>query len=361
MLSRYAVAICGVATFFCLQAPAQSTSSTPSSTQNAPAATSQAQPAAPSTSQQATPPLQLQNLPPDPHTPTPAEQAEQRQQRMLAAAAQLAGAQAKWGPEISTPGLSISLVEVGRTKASDGATQISYQVSGSGFTPGELVNLIRWPLDSSAKTVMTGITFDAQGNAICSGTSAPPASAPAAAPGSAAPSAGSPAAQAATAPSCTASMQAKEHLRLQATVAAGEAVRVALVDEAKKRGAATSAVPFPIANEDKGCRLQVLLGVRNADLVLLEGTGFPTDTGVKLESTTGGQSRDINTKTSADGRLVVAVLPAEKGMDTGDTTVRFAGVVHAPTLNNSAAPPPADPTCAPSVTFHWGKDSYKAE
>lgn len=280
---------------------------------------------------------------------------------MLAAAGQLASAQARWGPEISTPGISISLVEVGRSKAPNGATQISYRVTGTGFNPGELVNLVRWPLDSSAKTVMSGIAFDPQGNAICSGTSAAPTSAPAA-PGSAAPAVGSPAAQAVSAPSCTTSMQPKERLRLDATVAAGEAVRVALVDETKKRGAATSAVPFPIANEDKGCRLQVLLGVRNADLVLVEGTGFPADTGVKLESTTAGQARDINTKTNGEGHLVVAVLPAQKGMDTGDTTVRFAGVNRTPTLNNSTTPaPPADPACAPSVTFHWGKDSYKEQ
>ena len=367
MLSRYAVAICSLATFVCLQAPAQSTSPASSAPQPAaqtapPAASTQSnaqtQPANPSASQQA--PLRLQDLPPDPHTPTPAEQAEQRQQRMLAAASQLASAQARWGPEISTPGISIALVEMGRTKAPSGATQISYQVKGSGFSPGEAVNLVRWPLDSSAKTVMSGITFDPQGNAICTGTSATPTPAPAA-PGSPAPAAGSPAAQAVTAPSCTTSMQPKERLHLDATVAAGEVVRVALVDEAKKRGAATSAVPFPIANEDKGCRLQVLLGVRNADLVLVEGTGFPANTGVKLESTTAGQARDINTKTNADGHLVVAVLPAQKDLETGDTTVRFAGVVHAPTLNNSTTPAPADPACAPSVTFHWGKDSYKQE
>src|SRR5579875_1182439 len=54
-------------------------------------------------------PLQLHDLPPDPHTPTPAETEQSRQQQILSAATQMAMAQARWGPQISTPGLSITL------------------------------------------------------------------------------------------------------------------------------------------------------------------------------------------------------------------------------------------------------------
>jgi hypothetical protein len=365
MLSRYAVAIWSLATFLCLQAPAQSTGTTPAPAQSAPAQNSaQSQPSAPAQTQQSTAPLQFQDLPPDPHTPTAAELEQQRQQRMLAAAAQLAGAQARWGPEISTPGLSISLVEVGRTKTPAGATEINYQITGSGFAPHEKLILVRWPLDSSAEDVMSGLSLDGKGVAVCSApapaSAQPAAQAAAPAPGSAADS-GSTAQKAPAAPACTTSVQPDQPIQIQTAVASGEAVRVALLGEDRKHGAATSVVPFPMANEDKGCSLQVLLGVKNADLVLVEGAGFPANTSLKLETVTAGQSREINTKTNAEGHLVVAVLPAQKGMDTGDTTVRYVGVNHQPTLNSSTAAAPADPACAPTVTFHWGKGSYKPQ
>lgn len=366
MLSRYSVAVGSLATLLCLHCPAQSTPQ-PSSAAQAPTASTdaaQTQPATPATPAQtpsASAPLRLQDLPPDPHTPTPAEVEQQHQQQALAAAAQLAGAEARWGPEISTPGISVALVEVNRTKTPDGTTQIDYQITASGFTPGEKLSLIRWPLDGSAKSVMSGIALDAKGVAICAAPSSAASAAqpvsPAAA-NSSAPAAG--ASQPPAAPSCTTTMQPNQPVQIQTTAAPGEAIRIALLGAGRNRGAATSVVPFPIANQDKGCKLQVILGVKNADLVLVEGTGFPANTALKLETVTAGQPRAINTKTDADGRLVVAVLPAQKGQDSGDTTVRYAGVVPAPTLQTSAPAQP-DPGCAPSVTFHWGKGSYQAQ
>lgn len=271
----------------------------------------------------------------------------------------LAGLQARWGPPMSTPGLSITLNEVGRTKTAEGTTQLRYQISGSGFTPGEKLSLVRWPLDTSAQTLMGGIGFDAKGVAVCA-----PAGASSAAPAAAAPTPNGAAATPAVPPppSCTSTMHPNQPVEIQTTAAQGEAVRVALIGEDRRHGAATSVVPFPIAGQDKGCKLQVLLGVKNAGLVLVEGTGFPPDTSVNLESITLGQTRTMNPKTNAEGKLVVMVLPAAPpGTTAGETTVRFAGVNHPPSLKTPATPPPADPGCAPSVTFHWGKGTYKAD
>lgn len=354
MLSRYAVAVCSLATLLCLPCPAQSTPQSTAPAQSpSTAAPSESAPAQPPTA-----PLRLQNLPSDPHSPTPAEQQQQRQQQALAAAAQLAGAEARWGPPISTPGLSIALREVSRSKAPDGTTQIDYQITGSGFSPGDKLSLIRWPLDTSAKNVMSGIAINAKGVAVCM----PPAPSPASAPGTpAAPISPAPAQDPPPSPNCTTQMQANQPLQIQTTAAPGEAVRVALIGDDRKHGAATSTIPFPIANEAKGCKLQVILGVKNADLVLVEGTGFPANAELRLETTTAGESRDISTKTNPDGRLVVAVLPAKPGQDTGDTTVRYLGVAQPPTLNTPAAAPTPAPACAPAVTFHWGQGTYKPQ
>lgn len=295
--------------------------------------------------------LQLQGLPPDAHTMTPEEQAQARQQQAIMIAQRLAALQARWGPEMSTPGMSIALAEAGRSKGADG-TELTYHVTGSGFAPGETFTLVRWPLNAEAENVMSGLTLDANGTVVCT------APAPAAA---AAPDAPGAAPAGPTAPNCTTKMQVNQPVEVHATAAAGEPVRVALVADDHKNGAAVTMVPFPIANEDQGCRLQVLLGLKDATMVLVEGTGFPANTPLRLEVTTAGHSRILNPKTAPDGRVVSVVAPGVKGLTSGETTVKFAGISHMPTLETDKTPAPPDPTCAPSVTFHWGTGSYKVE
>lgn len=357
MVSRSVLAAWGCAALLVLSCQAQSDSQ---QSQPAPTATQQAaqqsdeQPTQQPGQKQPAAPLQLQDLPPDAHTPTPAELAQQRQQQALAAAERLASVEAHWGPDMSTPGLSINLTEVSRDKMPDGTTQISYHITGSGFSAADRLALVRWPLNSQSQAVMDGIAFDTAGTAVCGAPLAAQPSAPGR-PGAAPANPATP-----PAPSCTADMHPGEPIVVKTTAAAGEPIRVALIGADRKHGAATTAVPFPIANEDKGCKLSVLLGVKDAAMVLVEGTGFPPNTPLKLESTTLGETRTLNPKTSPDGRLIVIILPAAKGVDAGDTTVRFAGVAHVPSLQTSSTPPP-DPDCKPSVTFHWGKGSYKLD
>lgn len=307
---------------------------------------------APQTRQQPTKPLQLQDLPPDAHTLTPEEQAKLRQQQALQAALQLAQLQARWGSAMSTPGLSASLVQVGKSKSADGTTQVAYHVTGTGFTPGDSLSLIEWPLDSQAAPVMSGITLDPNGTAICPEKPLPPVPV---LPGEQAKNTGP------KGPECKTVMQAGQPVVLTETGAKGEAIRVALVDNDRRRGAATTAVPFPLANEDKGCRLQVLLGLKDASMVLIDGTGFPPNTPLKIESSVGGHTRTLSPRTTADGHFVVVDMPGQQGETSGTATVRFAGITHVPSLEDSKNPAPPDPQCAPAVTFPWGKGSYKAE
>src|ERR1700744_3151329 len=139
MVSRSVLAACGLAAALSLASVAQSTSPhSPSNSQG------QAAPAQPST-----PKLQLQDLPPDPHTPTAAEAEQQHQQAVINAAMRLATMQARWGPGMSTPGLSIALTETGRVKTTDG-TKITYRITGTGFTADDKMMLVRWPLNKEA-------------------------------------------------------------------------------------------------------------------------------------------------------------------------------------------------------------------
>lgn len=356
------------AAVFCVSigSPAQTT---PSLSQ--PAATQQqnsgTQPQAPSSTTGATAPrLQLQDLPPDPHTLTPAEQERARQEQALNAALRLASLQAHWGAEMSTPGLAITMTEQSRTKGANG-TEISYQITGSGFTPADKLMLVRWPLDGQAKAVMGGIGFDANGVAVCNDAPAAQALAAAAANLSSAPApAGAGSGQSAAPafvppPSCTTTMKTGQRVEIDTTAAQGEAIRVALVTEDRKRSAEASAIPFPIENADKACKLQVILSIKDATLVLLDGTGFPASTPLKLVASTGPNSRELHPRSNAQGRIVIPLLTGAKGQPSGVTTVKFAGINHEPTLDTPKEEATPNPNCAPAVSYPWGAGSYKAQ
>ena len=131
---------------------------------NAPASQLAQQSPAPAqtTAPSATPQLKLQDLPPDPHTPTPEEQAAAAAARTRMEIQRLAAAQNGWGPAESAPGMSLALKEVSRAKT-DAGTQITYQLTGTGFTPDMKLTLVRWPLNQNAGPVMDGITVDSTG------------------------------------------------------------------------------------------------------------------------------------------------------------------------------------------------------
>jgi hypothetical protein len=308
----------GVVASFCTASPAQSTSSVPNApiSQVAQQSESSSPAQTPSAPQSAAPSLKLQDLPPDPHTPTAEEQAAQEAERQRLQIRQLAAAQNNWGASASTPGASLTLKETGRTKTADG-TEITYQLQGTGFTPDLKLTLLRWPLNQNVTTVMDGIRVNAAGIAVCNG-----------------PDAGS----------CGKTMQAQAPIEIKATVAKGEAVRVALVADDKKHGAAVSLVPFPIASEDKGCKLQVIRGAKNDEMVLIQGDGFTSAANFTAGSESFGEKRPMGAKPNASGHFVVAMTPWVTGHDDGDT------VIYAQT-----------DTCSPTLSFHWGKDTYKAE
>jgi hypothetical protein len=272
--------------------------------------------------------LKLHDLPADPHTPTPDEQAEQNEQRQQEQILQIARAQATWGPASSAPGMSIALKEVGRTKTAAG-TELTYQITGSGFTPEMKLTLLRWPLNQNVLRVMDGIIVDSTGTAVCEGkTGALPAGA----------------AVKADSIGCMKTMKPNQPIEIKAMAAKGEAVRVALVASDQKHGAAVSYAPFPLEGDSKGCQLQVLLGSKDAELVLIEGSGFKPGVSFTMGSESYGQKRTVDVKITDNGKFAAAMTPWVAGHDTGDTVVFYQS-----------------DACTPTLSFHWGKNSYKAE
>jgi hypothetical protein len=295
-----------------------------------------AQQTAPS-AQSGTPQLQLRDLPADPHTPTPEEEAQQKAAQMRLQLSRIASAQANWGPAISTAGASVALKETGRTKTATG-TQITWQITGTGFTPDMQLTLVRWPINQGVTNVMSGLAVDATGTAVC-GPAAPGPAAPAAqAPADAFP------AVPPQAPSCTKTMQPGAPVTITATAAKGEAIRVALVAADHKHGAAVSLVPFPLEGTDKGCKIDVILGSKDGELILVTGEGFQKDATFTLGTESFGEKHPINATINPQGRFTAALTPWVPGHVTGDTVVYYQSS-----------------TCSPTVSFNWGKDSYKPE
>lgn len=294
------------------QQPAASAPQAPASA--APAAPSQAAPS-PAAPQTPAAPLKLESLPRDPHTPTPEEEAAIQAERARAHIQRLAVAQNNWGARNSTPGLTMALKETGRTKTADG-TEVTYQITATGFAPGAKLTLLRWPLNQSITPLMDGVIISANGTAVCGG-----------------PEAGS----------CSKTLAANAPVELKVKAAKGEAIRIALTAD-PKNAAAASAVPFPLMSEDKGCKLQVLLGTKNAELVLIEGDGFKPDANFTLGSETYGVKQPLTAKPGADGHFAAAMTPWINGHDNGDTVIYYQS-----------------DTCTPTLSFHWGKDTYKTE
>lgn len=238
-------------------------------------------------------------------------------ERVRAQIQRLAAAQNSWSTANSAPGMALALKEMGRAKAADGTTEITYRITGTGFTPDMKLTLVRWPLNQHVTPLMDGVVIDSTGTAVCGG-----------------PEAGS----------CGKTMAANAPVELKVTAAKGEAVRVALVASDRKHGAAASVVPFPITGEDRGCKLQLLLGTKNAELVLIEGDGFNPNVAYTVGSESFGQKETLNAKPNANGHFVAAMTPWINGHDSGDTVIYYQS-----------------PACTPTVSFHWGKDTYKAQ
>lgn len=250
----------------------------------------------------------------------------------------LARAQANWGPRESATGMSLALKETGRTKNANGTTEISYQITGKGFTPDMRLTLLRWRLNQNITRVMSGIVVDSSGTAVC-GVAAPGPAAPTDAAGAKAA-----AAEAATVPSCTKVMKPGTPIGFVTTAAKGEPIRVALIADDRKHGAAVTVVPFPIEGTDKGCKISVVLGSKDAELVLVEGEGFKPDKTFTLGTESYGEKHPLHAVPNGKGEFIAALTPWAPGHDVGDTTVYYQSS-----------------TCTPTVSFHWGKNTYKPE
>jgi hypothetical protein len=171
--------------------------------------------------------------------------------------------------------------------------------------------LVAWPVTQRGPSqVLSGVTLDASGLAICAG-----------APGT-----------------CGSADRPNDPIDLPIQPVAGEPVRLGLVSKDGATKVFAKTVPVPLRGEDRGCAVEGILLTPGAELVLIEGSGFPSNTEVKMESDSEGERHGGKGQADPGGRYSTAVLPYKQGVARGtlNVTLKSAG-------------------CSPAVSIPWGR------
>lgn len=219
-------------------------------------------------------------------------------------------------PPPDTPGLSLRLLQVSRTPV-QGHTVVRYRLILRGSAFGAEYNLTQWTsVVPRPRTVLSGITLDPTGLALCAGR-----------PGT-----------------CGSPQHANDPVELAVTAAAGEFLRFTLTSPDGTRHAMAIAVPFPVQGADRGCHLEILRYGPQANALAIRGTGFGANAKLKITLDSAGQIHSNPATADAQGVYTSAVVPAVNGVAGGSFRIAITA-----------------PTCSPSASIVWGAGSYKLQ
>ncbi len=120
--------------------------------------------------------------------------------------------------------------------------------------------------------------------------------------------------------------------------APGEPVRLGLISADGAIKVFAKVVPVPLRGEDRGCSVEGVLLTPGAEVVLVEGSGLPADSELKIDSNSEGERHSENGKADKDGHYTSVMLPYKQGVLRGtlEVSLKSAG-------------------CSPSVRVPWGR------
>lgn len=223
---------------------------------------------------------------------------------------------AQAAPAPDTPGLSLRLLEVNRTPT-QGHTVIRYRLYLRGAAFGAKFDLTQWTsVEPRDRTVLRGITLDPTGLAICAGR-----------PGT-----------------CGSAQHPNDPVELAVTAALGEMIRFTLSSPDGKLHAMAIAVPFQVAGNDRGCRIEILRYGPVANALAIRGTGFGAGAKLEVKLDSAGEVHSNAATADAKGMYTAAVTPAVNGVAGGTFRIWMTG-----------------PKCSPSAAIAWGAGSYKLQ
>jgi hypothetical protein len=222
------------------------------------------------------------------------------------ASQKLIGLHLGWGAKANPPDASLTIKE-----QSHSGGLVIFRLYAKGLPKGVLFDLAEWPVtQASPSKLMGGVTLDESGVAICAGT-----------PGT-----------------CGSPDKPNDTIDLVFSPVPGEPIRLALVSGDGATRVYARLVPEPLRGEDRGCTVDATLLTPRAELVLIEGTGFPANSELVLDSESEGERHAGPGKVGADGRYVGAVLPHKLGVPFGTVKVVLKSA-----------------KCSPSVKIPWGQ------
>ena len=211
-----------------------------------------------------------------------------------------------WGEKSSTPGTSLTIKEASRSD--DGSR---FRLYATGVPKGTVFSLIAWPITQRGPSeVMEGIVLDENGQddngmALCPGQP----------------------------DTCGTPDQPNEPLEIPGSPMPGEPVRLGLMSADGALKLYAKLVAVPLRGEDQGCAVEATLLTPGADMIVVEGTGFPAASEIIMDSGAQKEPRVVKGRTDSSGRYLGAVLPYEQGSPSGALKV---------TLKSSK--------CSPAVT-----------
>jgi hypothetical protein len=233
--------------------------------------------------------------------------------KSAAIAERLAKFQLSWGPELNSPGASITLKEISREKIK-AETVVTYRIFTLGLPMSSTYTLTTAGFDYIAVPKLDGLSLDPSGEASCAGTK----------------------------DSCGTPAKPNAPFDLKIVAARGEPKRFGLISRDHQFKAFTSIVPFPASATNNSCSLDAMLLTPKAEAILLLGSGFPPNSEIRIETNSAGETRFTTEKSGGNGSFSKIQLPYAEGKSNG--TIRITA---------------QSKTCAPSLDFQWGIDSYK--
>ena len=224
---------------------------------------------------------------------------------------QLVSMQRAWSPRTNSAGAMLTLTEGSRTTA-DGHALVRYRMTTSGLPKDKTYSLLMWQLGGQPQGVMSGVTIDASGTAICAGKAG----------------------------TCRGD-KPDDPIDLAMQAGLGEVKRVALIAADKSAQVFASVVPFPNRATYGGCTLEETLVTPKAEAVMFSATGFKAGVALDIEMNSEGEIQHPSGKTDANGAYEWVVLPFKKGLTKGRARVSVRS-----------------DSCNPALSFAWGEGSY---
>ncbi|WP_348260993.1 hypothetical protein P8935_14400 [Telmatobacter sp. DSM 110680] len=211
-----------------------------------------------------------------------------------------------WTSEVSTPGASIRVKEVGREES-----LVRYNLYVSGLPTDRVYTVLTWPIDRRMPYVLLeGVSIGKDGMLMCSGRLQDECDDP--------------------------SPDNHGVVDFAFRSEKGEPNRLALV--ASDLRVTVVIVPNPITAKDKACTLSVERLTPRFEAAYLIGSGYDPNTNITVDSSSYEERHAIQTMADSDGNIRFGIMPFVAGHATGTLYIKAIGS-----------------RCSPSMKFDWGR------